>query len=38
MGDKLKAKENYEKLLALTSSANSERVEIAAARKFLSAN
>ena len=38
MGDKLKAKENYEKLLALTSSADSERVEIAAARKFLSAN
>ena len=38
MGDKAKAKENYEKLIALTSSADSERVEIAAARKFVAAN
>ena len=38
IGDKVKAKENYEKLITLTSSADSDRTEIAAARKFLSAN
>ena len=38
LGDKTKAKENYEKLIALTASADSERAEIAAARKFVAAN
>ena len=38
MGDKAKAKENYQQLLTLTSSADSERAEIAAANKFVAAN
>ena len=38
MGDKAKAKDNYEKLVALTSGADSERAEITAARKFVAAN
>ena len=37
-GDKTKARENYQRLIELTSSADSERVEIAAARKFVAAN
>jgi hypothetical protein len=37
-GDKAKAKVNYEKLLALTVDANSERPELTAARKFISTN
>ena len=38
LGDKAKARENYQRLIALTSSADSERVEIAAARKFVATN
>jgi tetratricopeptide (TPR) repeat protein len=38
IGDKVKAKENYQRLIALTSSADSERIEIAAARKYVAAN
>src|SRR4029077_15987428 len=38
LGDKTKAKENYQRLIALTSNADSERIEIAAARKFVAAN
>jgi tetratricopeptide (TPR) repeat protein len=35
LGDKATAKANYEKLLALTADSNSDRPELAAARKFL---
>lgn len=35
LGDKAAAKANYEKLLALTKDSNSERPEVAAARKFV---
>jgi predicted Zn-dependent protease len=38
LGDRGKAKENYQRLIALTADADSERAEIAAARKFLGAN
>lgn len=38
LGDKTKAKENYEKLVALTVAADSDRPEIAAAKKFLASN
>ena len=38
LGDKTKAKENYEKLVALTAAADSDRPEIAAAKKFLASN
>ena len=38
IGDKVKAKENYQRLIALTSGADSERIEIAAARKYVAAN
>jgi tetratricopeptide (TPR) repeat protein len=38
LGDKAKARENYQRLIALTSGADSERVEIAAARKFVATN
>ena len=38
LGDKTKAKENYQHLIALTAAADSERPEIAAARKFVAAN
>ena len=38
LGDKEKAKENYQKLIALASSADSERIEIVDARKFMGAN
>jgi predicted Zn-dependent protease len=38
LGDKATAKANYHKLLVLTSDADSERAEIAAARKFMAAN
>jgi predicted Zn-dependent protease len=38
MGDKAKAKENYQSLVALTGGADSERPEIATARKFVAAN
>jgi predicted RNA polymerase sigma factor len=35
LGDKVKARENYDKLIALTASADSDRPELAAARKFM---
>jgi tetratricopeptide (TPR) repeat protein len=38
LGDKTKARENYQRLIVLTSNADSERIEIAAARKFVAAN
>ena len=38
LGDKGKAKENYQKLIALTADADSDRAEIVAARKFLGTN
>jgi hypothetical protein len=38
LGDKTRASENYQQLLALTAAADAERPEIAAARKFLAAN
>ena len=38
LGDKVAAKANYEKLLALTPGLTSERPEVAAARKFVAMN
>jgi tetratricopeptide (TPR) repeat protein len=38
LGDKPKAKENYEKLVALLAAADSDRPEAAAAKKFLASN
>ena len=38
LGDKAAAKANYEKLLALAGGSNSDRPEIAAARKFVTVN
>jgi Tetratricopeptide repeat len=38
LGDKAKAKENYQKLIALAANADSERPEVVAARKFLASN
>jgi tetratricopeptide (TPR) repeat protein len=38
LGDKATARANYEKLLALTDGSNSERPEVAAARKFVATN
>ena len=38
IGDKAKARENYQHLITLTSGADSERAEIAAARKSVAAN
>lgn len=38
LGDKAKAKDNYQKLIALTDGSNSDRPELAAARKFVAAN
>jgi predicted Zn-dependent protease len=38
LGDKTKAKENYEKLVALLAAADSDRPEAAAAKKFLASN
>jgi tetratricopeptide (TPR) repeat protein len=38
LGDKAKAKENYQKLIALAANAGSDRPELAAARKFLASN
>jgi predicted Zn-dependent protease len=35
LGDREKARENYRKLLALTSDADTDRVEVMAARKFM---
>ena len=38
LGDKAKAKTNYEKVIALTSGADAQRPELAAARRFLAGN
>jgi tetratricopeptide (TPR) repeat protein len=38
LGDKIKAKENYQKLVALVDAASSNRSEVAAAKKFLASN
>jgi tetratricopeptide (TPR) repeat protein len=38
LGDKAKARENYEKLIALAANADSDRPEVAAARKFMASN
>jgi tetratricopeptide (TPR) repeat protein len=38
LGDKATAKANYEKLLALTAGSNSDRPELAVARKFVATN
>jgi hypothetical protein len=38
LGDMAKAKDNYQRLIVLTADADSERPEIAAARKFVGAN
>jgi hypothetical protein len=38
LGDKAKAKENYDKLLSLTANADSDRPEVVAARKFMASN
>jgi tetratricopeptide (TPR) repeat protein len=38
LGDKAKAKENYQRLVALAANADSDRPELAAARKFLASN
>jgi len=38
LGDKAKAKDNYQKLVALTASSDSDRPEIAVARKFVATN
>jgi len=38
LGDNSKAKENYQKLIALAATSDSDRPEIAAARKFMASN
>ena len=38
LGEKERAKENYQKLIALTSNSDFERIEVSHARKYLSAN
>jgi len=38
LGDKAKAKDNYQKLVALTATSDSGRPEIAVARKFVATN
>ena len=38
LGDKVKAKENYQKLIALAATADSDRPEVVAARKFMASN
>jgi hypothetical protein len=38
LGDKTKAKENYQKLIALAASADSERPEVVAAKQFIASN
>jgi tetratricopeptide (TPR) repeat protein len=38
LGDKAKAKDNYEKLVALSANADSEQPEVAAAKKYLASN
>jgi tetratricopeptide (TPR) repeat protein len=38
LGDTAKAKQNYQKLIALAATADSDRPEVAAARKFMASN
>ncbi len=38
LGDKVKAKENYQKLVALAEAADADRPELAVARKFVASN
>jgi predicted Zn-dependent protease len=38
LGDKAKAKENYQQLMTLAASADTERPEVAAAKKYLATN
>ena len=38
LGDKATARENYQKLVALTATADTERPEVAAAKKYLANN
>jgi tetratricopeptide (TPR) repeat protein len=38
LGDSAKAKQNYQKLIALAATADSDRPEVAAARKFMASN
>ena len=38
LGDKVKAKDNYQKLVALTATSDSDRPELAVARKFIATN
>ena len=38
LGDKATAKENYQKLVALAANADTERPEVAAAKKYLASN
>jgi hypothetical protein len=38
LGDKATARADYEKLIALTADSNSDRPELAAARRFLASN
>jgi len=38
LGDKTKANENYQKLIALAAAADSDRVELAVAKKFVASN
>ena len=38
LGDKAKAKENYQKLIALAATADSDRPELAAARQYVAQN
>jgi hypothetical protein len=38
LGDKAKAKENYQKLISLAAAADTDRLELVAARKFMASN
>jgi Flp pilus assembly protein TadD len=38
LGDKVKARENYQKLVALTEGTDAPRPELAVARKFIASN
>ena len=38
LADKAKTKENYQKLITLTATADSERPEVATAKKFVASN
>jgi hypothetical protein len=38
LGDKAAARHNYQQLVALTANADTERAEVAAAKKYLASN